>query len=590
MAGHAWTDLRAFSAAMPELGALLREASVEMTRATGSPEISLASIGLTSTKGAALFMTGAERGVVILPVGDRDKFLALVHGTKGDRTDKLDKDTTCATTHDVYACASDPALLEGLGKGTVPAFSGNARGDIELAARGLPLGDQKVALAATAQLERGAIAVRGDVMGLEPRLTAMLGAASQPRLDGDRTTGFGIAHIKGLLAELPVPPEPIIQGVTAADLVRSFDDPIAMTMKSNAIDLRVPLNDITAAQALFVDHCIDGPLAKLSAKLVDGGCQLAAPGMPGVTIDLWIADHALHIGQKNAAAGPAVELTPLGKELAGAPWQFAFYGRGSVLGLDPTLAAGMRQAQLAPDAAKVARAAIRGMMMLNELGVAVRLDGDTLRFVVGLRTAWSNPDDVVASLVAINPDDILAGKGLELAKPIVAAAKTAPLAGDVQAGSSGLVAPMAGVGILAAVAIPAFMDYMKKSKASEAELELNKLGRSLKRIYIETSQFPVGDAPLIPSGSTCCGRPENACPPDPAASANDPVWTALDFALDGPTHYQYRYHSDGTTATVEAIGDLDCDGAPATYTLRVSIDPSTHNPTAELTPPVAGVY
>ena len=36
------------------------------------------------------------------------------------------------------------------------------------------------------------------------------------------------------------------------------------------------------------------------------------------------------------------------------------------------------------------------------------------------------------------------------------------------------------IGILAAVAIPAFMDYMKKSKKTEAALQLNKIGKNNK--------------------------------------------------------------------------------------------------------------
>ena len=36
------------------------------------------------------------------------------------------------------------------------------------------------------------------------------------------------------------------------------------------------------------------------------------------------------------------------------------------------------------------------------------------------------------------------------------------------------------IGILAAVAIPAFMDYMKKSKKTEASLQLNKIAKNSK--------------------------------------------------------------------------------------------------------------
>src|SRR5437016_5546455 len=64
------------------------------------------------------------------------------------------------------------------------------------------------------------------------------------------------------------------------------------------------------------------------------------------------------------------------------------------------------------------------------------------------------------------------------------------------------------VGILAAVAIPAFFDYTKKSKKTEASLQLNKIGRNAKAYYAENGKFPTGSAPLTPS-ETCCGQPAN---------------------------------------------------------------------------------
>ena len=66
------------------------------------------------------------------------------------------------------------------------------------------------------------------------------------------------------------------------------------------------------------------------------------------------------------------------------------------------------------------------------------------------------------------------------------------------------------IGILAAVAIPAFMDYMKKSKKTEASLQLNKLAKNLKVYYRVNGALPKGDAPLTPADS-CCGGPSGKC-------------------------------------------------------------------------------
>src|SRR5215218_5621723 len=54
------------------------------------------------------------------------------------------------------------------------------------------------------------------------------------------------------------------------------------------------------------------------------------------------------------------------------------------------------------------------------------------------------------------------------------------------------------IGILAAVAIPAFMDYMKKSKKTEASLQLNKIGKNSKVHYDTNAQYVQLDGAALP--------------------------------------------------------------------------------------------
>jgi type IV pilus assembly protein PilA len=159
------------------------------------------------------------------------------------------------------------------------------------------------------------------------------------------------------------------------------------------------------------------------------------------------------------------------------------------------------------------------------------------------------------------------------------------------------------IGILAAVAIPAFMEYMKKSKSSEASLNLNKIGKNLKIEFQQHSAFPVGNAALAPThsgtasgpGKNCCyGNAPNAkdkCPATGEFSA-DPVWKDIEFTVGEPSQYQYSYRGTAFLATAYAIGDLDCNGASATWTLQVTPfpDPATGAPSASLTPPPKGIY
>jgi type II secretory pathway pseudopilin PulG len=134
------------------------------------------------------------------------------------------------------------------------------------------------------------------------------------------------------------------------------------------------------------------------------------------------------------------------------------------------------------------------------------------------------------------------------------------------------------IGILAAVAIPAFMDYMKKPKRTESSEQLNRLAKNLKVLYMQNGKLPAGHVGLTPPKSCC---PSKCVDPD---AWSDPVWQQLDFALTEPHLFQYSYDSDGTTATVRAVTDLDCDGVSITYTLDAS-PANGHLATAITEPP-----
>src|SRR5688572_28339795 len=91
------------------------------------------------------------------------------------------------------------------------------------------------------------------------------------------------------------------------------------------------------------------------------------------------------------------------------------------------------------------------------------------------------------------------------------------------------------IGILAAIAIPAFMDYMKRSKKTEASLQLNKIGKNAKRVYSEVSSYVVGSGAALPTKGTsgCCGATggNNHCAAMPASFAADSAWRDLDFQI-----------------------------------------------------------
>ena len=172
------------------------------------------------------------------------------------------------------------------------------------------------------------------------------------------------------------------------------------------------------------------------------------------------------------------------------------------------------------------------------------------------------------------------------------------------------------IGILAAVAIPAFLDYIKKSKSSEASLNLNKIGKNLKTEFDQTNAFPGAPGALLPShspvspGLGCCGGTgaavgassttvNNKCSAKPSEFTADPGWQALEFSMNEPSQYQYQYAPGGTTvgaaATAQAfaIGDLDCNGTASTWTLQataISAGSSVTGAATTLVPPPKGTY
>ncbi len=134
----------------------------------------------------------------------------------------------------------------------------------------------------------------------------------------------------------------------------------------------------------------------------------------------------------------------------------------------------------------------------------------------------------------------------------------------------GVLAALAIVGVLAAIAIPAFVDYQRKAKATEAELQLRRVGQAAAMYFAEHDRLPdavAGPTPAAP----CCAGPGHKCQPVIDDWAVEP-WRSLGVTMLEPHYYQYTFTpgADGRSFTATAIGDLDCDGTTATFTLTGS--------------------
>jgi len=135
------------------------------------------------------------------------------------------------------------------------------------------------------------------------------------------------------------------------------------------------------------------------------------------------------------------------------------------------------------------------------------------------------------------------------------------------------------IGILAAVAIPAFTRYVKKSRTAEAVGHLNKEWAGSVTYYetdhvlaggtVLPKQFPGTSAAWANGGTECGCSTGQRCPGNDSVWGSDLVWLALNFSLPDAHNYLPGYTSAnaGTNAqfTAFAKGDLDCDAVLAKF-------------------------
>jgi prepilin-type N-terminal cleavage/methylation domain-containing protein len=130
------------------------------------------------------------------------------------------------------------------------------------------------------------------------------------------------------------------------------------------------------------------------------------------------------------------------------------------------------------------------------------------------------------------------------------------------------------LGILAAIAIPAFIKYVRNAKTSEAK-------ENLAYIFRESTTYFQGDR--VERGISGAGI--TAQFPDPAALTpttvppgtrvvtttwnSNETWNALKFSIADPHYYAYEYESSGVSTsslfTARARGDLDGDTNESTF-------------------------
>ena len=117
------------------------------------------------------------------------------------------------------------------------------------------------------------------------------------------------------------------------------------------------------------------------------------------------------------------------------------------------------------------------------------------------------------------------------------------------------------IGVLAAIAIPMFMQHARKASSSEALLQLEKLARNATVYFSEHGTFPQGTAAVQP------GPDGDACKQTDKMHATlgdwttDPIWRELEYNIAGRTKFSYHFEGKSAkSAKAWAVADLGCSG------------------------------
>jgi type II secretory pathway pseudopilin PulG len=127
------------------------------------------------------------------------------------------------------------------------------------------------------------------------------------------------------------------------------------------------------------------------------------------------------------------------------------------------------------------------------------------------------------------------------------------------------------LGCLAAIAIPAFLKYIERSKASEAPTVASGIAQQVQAQYEQGCEWPQA-VPQHADLSSCCGGAK--CMPVPSKAEQ---WEAAGVRPPtDPTYFVYAGRRvDASTYAVDAYADFTCGGQKHTVTVEISAQKTT---------------
>lgn len=121
------------------------------------------------------------------------------------------------------------------------------------------------------------------------------------------------------------------------------------------------------------------------------------------------------------------------------------------------------------------------------------------------------------------------------------------------------------LGLLAALALPTFTRYVRRSATSEASTNVQRIYAAQYTYNAEIHERGLAGS-FVNALATPSAAPSAAKYPASATTWSDQAtWTALGFALDSRHYYQYASPGSNTGFTSVAQGDLDGDGTRSTF-------------------------
>lgn len=155
------------------------------------------------------------------------------------------------------------------------------------------------------------------------------------------------------------------------------------------------------------------------------------------------------------------------------------------------------------------------------------------------------------------------------------------------------------IGILAMVAIPTYMRFTARARASEAPEKLQAIARGAITWYQTPQMNPANGNPwrlhfpcqTSPGGITTstnhrplqdlaalCATGRNKYTREMDQWEQQP-WKSLGFSIDKAHYFRYTYTANNPaglapSVLITASADLDCDGTASSYLLGLSIDPN----------------